>query len=191
MIFKMNHPALKREVSINKMLTLMKKKGISGVITAVIMIAVVMAAVVLVWGVVIPLIKNQLTETESCFGIFGEVTINSMYTCHNSSSNNFQFSINIGDIDVNEVLVSISGKGTMKSFEITNEEQTIANLANYSSGVFGTDLIKLPEKNAGLTYIASGFSEKPDLIQIAPVVKGKQCEISDSLSEIDDCSSLA
>jgi len=84
----------------------MGKKGISGVIAAVIMIALVMAAVIIVWSVVIPLIKNQLTETESCFGIFGKVTINNMYTCHNSSSNNFQFSINIGDIDVDEVVVT-------------------------------------------------------------------------------------
>jgi len=164
-----------------------EKRGISGVITAVIMIALVMATVIIVWGVVVPLIKNQLTETESCFGVSGKVTINNMYTCYNSSSNNLQFSITIKDIDVDRVFVSVFAMGETKSYEVNNTESIVAGLGPYPSG---SGSVKLPGKNAGLTYIASGFSEKPDLIQIAPVVNGKQCEPTDSLSEIDDCSSL-
>lgn len=162
------------------------RRGMSGVIAAVIMIALVMAAVIIVWGVVIPLVREQLTETESCFGIFGKVTINNMYTCHNSSSNNFQFSINIGDIDVDKVVVSVSSEGSTNSYTLTNTDQPGIGLTLYPSG----GEIKLPGKNAGSTYIASGFTDEPDLIQIAPVIKGKQCEASDSLSDIDDCSSL-
>ena len=173
-----------------KMLDILKKekRGISGVISAVIMVALVMVAVIIVWGVVVPLIKNQLSETESCFGVSGKVTINNMYTCYNSTSENFQFSITVKDIDVEKVLVSVSAKGETKSYEISNNESTVNGLGPYPSG---SGNVKLPEKNAGLTYIASNFSEKPDLIQISPVVKGKQCEPSDSLSEIDNCLSLA
>lgn len=96
-------------MGMNSLYKIKNKKAISGVIAAVIMIAVVMAAVIIVWGAVIPMVREQLKGTESCFGIFEKVTINSMYTCYNSSSNSFQFSINIGDIDVEKVIVSISG----------------------------------------------------------------------------------
>ena len=90
------------------------RKGISGVITAVIMIALVLVAAVIVWVVVRNIVQGQLTGVESCFGVYGKVTINNRYTCYNSSSNKFQFSVNIGDIDVSAVLVSISGEGATK-----------------------------------------------------------------------------
>jgi len=164
------------------------KRGLSTVVATVILIALAMTIVMVVWGVVVPLIKNQLKQTESCFGVFEKVTIGSMYTCYDFSSNEFQFSIDIGDIDVDEVVVLISGEGITKSFRITNEEQVIPYLGYYLSD---SESVKLPEKNAGLTYTARGFPDKPDLIQIAPVINGKQCEVSDSLSEIDNCLSLA
>ncbi len=161
-----------------------EKKGISGVITAVIMVALAMVAVIIVWGVVVPLIKNQLSETESCFGVSGKVTINNMYTCYNSTSENFQFSITIKDIDVEKVLVAVSSKGETKSYTLNNSLNS--DLIGYEGGT-----TTIPSKNSGKTYIASGFSEKPDLIQISPVVNGKTCEPTDSLSEIDNCLSLA
>ncbi len=167
------------------------KRGLSGVITVVILIALVFALVSIVWVVVNNLIQSELEDVESCFGVFGEVTINSRYTCYDSISNEFQFSINLKDIEVGNILISISGDGAVKSFTITNEDQQIANLANYKSTGFGTDQIKLPGKNAGLTYVTDAFSNAPDSIEIAPIINGKQCDVSDSLSEIDNCLSLA
>ena len=165
----------------------MKKKAVSTVIASVMAIALVFALVAIVWGVIVPLVKEQLRGAESCSGIFDKVTINNMYTCYNSTSEELQFSINIGDIDVDEVLVSISIQGTTKSYRLTNEEQTIGDLKLYPSGSVS---VKLPEKNSGLTYIATGFSSKPDLIKLAPVINGKQCEPTSSLYDIDDCQAL-
>ena len=165
-------------------------KGLSGVITAVILIALAFSLVTIVWVVVNNLVQEELDDVESCFGVFDEVTINGRYTCYNSISNELQFSINVKDINIEEILIAISGAGTTKSFTITSEEKTIANLANYQSTGFGTDQIKLPGKNAGLTYVTNAFSNAPDLIEIAPIINGKQCGVSDSLSEIDNCLSL-
>ena len=164
------------------------KKGISGVITAVLMVALVMAATVIVWVVVKNLVSEKIEGTESCFMTFGQVKINNRYTCYDSSSKEFHFSISVGDIDIDELLIGISGEGTTKSFTITNEEQTITGLTNYPDG---SPEIKLPAKNAGLTYIYNmtegGFSTGPDSIEIAPIISGKQCDVSDSLSDIDNC----
>ncbi len=161
----------------------MDKKGLSGVVTVVILVALVMAATSIVWIVVKNLVDSQLQKT-SCLEVFEKVTINSLYTCYNRTSNEFQFSISIGDIDIDGVLVAISGGGETKSFKITNEPTDILNLKPYGEA---SGNVVLPKKNAGLTYIYDGFSEKPDLIKIAPIINKNQCEVSDLLSEIDIC----
>lgn len=170
----------------------LNKNGLSGVITTVLMIALAMAAVVIVWTVVNNIVSDKLEETESCFGVFGKISINSRYTCYNESSNEFQFSVSIGDIDVGEVLVSISGEGQTQSFKLDNEAKVIDGLIKYPDR---STSIKLPGKNSGLTYIfemtGAGFSEAPDSISLVPVINGKQCEVADSLSQIDSCSALA
>jgi len=89
----------------------------------------------------------------------------------------------IGDIETDKVIVSVSSANAIKSYEITNEDQQDIGLTTYPSG----GEVKLPEKNAGLTYIATGFNSAIDLIQIAPVIGGNQCEISDSLSYVEEC----
>lgn len=175
----------------------MNKKGISGIIVTVILIALTMAVTIIVWTVVNNLVSEKLKEAKSCFGIFEKVIINNKYTCYDYSSYEVQFSINIGEIDVDEVLVSISGEAGSKSFKISNEEKVIDRLRYY----FGTynSPVKLPGKEGGTTYVFnwtgafSPGSEKkaPNQIQIAPVINEKQCEVSDSLSEISNCGILS
>jgi flagellin-like protein len=165
----------------------MNNKGISGVVATVIMIALVLAAVAIVWGVVTNLISTQLEESGSCFNIFGKLTLNSAYTCYNTSNNEFLFSIGIGDIDIEKVVVSISAQGTTKSYTLTGTEADIG-LLSYPGR---NNLVKIPDKNGGLTYITSEFASKPDSIRISPVIAGTQCEVSDSIQNIESCSLLA
>ncbi len=162
-------------------------KGLSGIVTAILMIALVMAAAVLIWGVVSSTIKKQVESTESCFGNFEKVTLNRIYTCYDYVNNYFRFSINIGDIDVEKVIVAVSSEGTTKNYEITSEGGTISGLGNYPSPSFGAETISLPGKNEGKTYVSNEFSDVPDLIKIAPVIDGQQCEVSDSVSDIGSC----
>ena len=177
----------------------LSKKGISGVITVVLMIALVMAAAAIVWGIVNNTLKGQIESSKSCFGNFNKVTINPVYTCYNRVSENVytvQFSLSIGDIDVDEVLVSVSSGGSTKGYPLTNVAGTIAGLTNYDSANdpqigFGTESIEIPSKNGGKTYVANGFTAKPDLIQIAPTLGGQQCDVSDTISGIESCSLLA
>jgi flagellin-like protein len=179
----------------------LSKRGLSGVITTVLMIALVLAAVAIVWGIVNNTLKDQVESSQSCFGNFDKVTLNRIYTCYDLNPDSdpltddgiVQFSLSIGDIEVDEVIVSIAAGGTTGGYTITNlEDETDTNLANYNpddeiqSG-FGTDLIKLPGKTAGKTYVAQTFTSAPDLIQIAPVLNGQQCEVSDTISSIEPC----
>ncbi len=170
---------------------LLSKKGLSGVITVVLMIALVMAAAAIVWGIVNSTLKDQIDSSKSCFGNFDKVTINPIYTCYNRISNDVytvQFSISIGDIDVEEVLVSIASSGETKGYPIiTDSTEPIDRLGNYPTPIFGSDIIKLPGKKSGLTYVANGFTAKPDLIQIGLTLNGEYCGESASMSGIESC----
>jgi len=164
------------------------KKGISGVVATVILIALVLAVVAIVWGVVTNLVSEQLEEAGSCFEVFDKVSLNNQYTCYNATATpkNFQFSINIGDADINEVVVMISAEGTTKSYSIADTPQDIGLTFFHNK----SNEVWLPGKNEGFTYVAD-FSSKPDSVQIAPVVNGKRCEISDSITNIGSCSLFA
>ncbi len=172
----------------DKKFSKMNKKGISGVVATVIMIALVLAAVAIVWGVVTNLIEDQLEESENCFNIFDKISLNSAYTCYNTSNNKLLFSVSVGDIKVNKILVSISGQGTTKSYTLASEEQTITGLTMYPGG---ESEIIMPEQNAGLTYISSEFPSTPDSIRISPIIGETQCGVTDSISHIESCALLA
>ena len=164
------------------------KRGLSGVVSVLILVMLVVVLISIVWVMVNNLVRDRLDEAESCFGVFDQITINGKYTCYNSSSYDIQFSISLSDIEIEKLIVSVFDSATKssKSFEITNTLSDVADLSSYPSG---TQVI-LPGKNSGRTYIGTGFSGKPSFIEIAPVMNGETCPISDTLRGIPDCQIL-
>ena len=160
----------------------MNKKAISGIVAAVIMIALVVAIAGVVWVVVNNLVSEELEEAGTCLDVVGKVEINPQYTCYNASANEFQFSIGVGDIVVEKVIVSISGAGTTKSYEISQTPSDETGLRFYD----GSPSIYLPKKNEGFTYVVDA-EERPDSVSVYPVIRGQQCDASDSISYISDC----
>ncbi len=162
----------------------LSKRGLSTIVITVILIALSMAAVVLVWVFVNNMLKKQIGQSESCFGNFDKVEINGQYTCYDSINSLLRFSLMIGDIKADKVIVSVSSANAVKSYEIINGT-AISGLSMYSGD--NPDTIILPSKNSGLTYNATGFSSQIDSVQIAPVIGGNACEVSDSISDIEEC----
>lgn len=162
------------------------KKGLSDIIVILILIALVIVSIAIIWVVISKLINTSLEETSSCSEVFNKVEINELYTCYDSGT--FKFSINIQDLNVDKVVVSVAGNGVTKNYTLTNEAQAIPGLGQSPSG-YGD--VKLPEKNSGLTYISSDFSSIPDSIKISPVIGRNQCGVTDSLTKINDCFSVS
>ena len=167
------------------------KKGISDVITTVLLIALTLVMVSVVWVVINNIVKSRLTDSGTCFETFGKISINKQYTCYNSSSKEFQFSISVGDIDLNEIIIQISGAGASSGVNLNNTSAAVQYLTSYPNR---GALTSLPSKNSGRTYLfnmtAAGFTGEPDSISIAPIIDGNQCDFSETLTEIDNCQSL-
>ncbi len=163
------------------------RRGISGIVAMVIMIALVIGITATVWVVVSNLVKGQIGSSESCFGNYGEVSLDKAYTCYDSSLNETQFEITLGDISIDSVLVSVSGKSGSKSFKIKNNV-TYSYVKMYGGSYGG--VLQLPAKNAGLTYVVNlagiGIIDSKS-IKIAPIINSNQCEVSDTVTELNNC----
>lgn len=160
------------------------KRGISSIIATLLLIVLTIVLVVIVWTVVNSLISSKINQSSACFGNFNTINLNGQYTCFNSTTNSIQFSLNIGGIAADGVLVTISSPSQSKSITLTNTPQIIANLTYYN----GTASVAMPPENSAMTYYYGwSGSDTPNSIQIAPIVKGQQCSTSDSLTTIDNC----
>lgn len=166
---------------------LKNKSGVSTVVATVIVIALTVVVGGIVWGIVSNLVEDELTEGEACFGVLDQVQLNNDYTCYNSTSDKVQFSISVGDIDIDAVLVSVSFAGTSKSETLNKTAQTFEEIKNYPSGSNG---VKIPDKNAGLTYFYEGITSIPSSISIVPIIKNEKCGSSDTIHQVDDCQAI-
>lgn len=178
------------------------KKALSTVVATVVIILLTVAAIAIVWTFVKGMIDRNKNQVESCFNVeSGEkVTLNGLYTCYEDTStpldgelDQVQVSLNIADVDVEKVIISIMAGGSTKTVTLTNTATEYPDVAYYN-GPGGFEYpIRLPEKNSGRTYIIRGFAEgldKVDWIKIAPVVNGNQCGVTDEIADLSDCALL-
>ena len=157
------------------------KKAVSGIVVTMILIALVVAISSAVYTLTRKTVQEKIKQSESCgLNLIDKISLNNEYTCYDSINQKVQFSINVGDIEVEEILISIETETDSEIYVLNNEENN--NLGKYGEG----DTI-IPEKKSGKTYIANGFNEKPTQIQIAPKINGKQCGVVDSINNIILC----
>jgi len=165
---------------------LLYKKGLSTIITTMILIGMSIVAIGLVWAFVSGLIKGQIKNSESCYNSYDKVKLNPDYTCYEHVGTNYylRFSISVGDVAPEKIVIGVASTSEVKTYEITNQTLSVEGLAMYPSNITS---IFLPPKNGGLTYRTTAFTGKFDSVKIAPVFKGTQCDVSDTINEFVDC----
>jgi hypothetical protein len=161
------------------------KKGLSQIVSTVILILLTVAIVAGVWATIQNLVEGKLDKTGACYGLFEKINVNPKYTCYDPIESRMQVSISIGEVEIDSLLVSISFESSSKTFELTNKSQNIEYVTNYPGNDSG---VSLPSKEGGKTYYVLGIEEIPNKVEIAPKVEGYQCDVSDSLSNIGICS---
>lgn len=162
----------------------MKKKGLSNVVAAMILILMVVAGTGIIWVSVHKTVNEDLGKAKACYDVIGKVEFNSEYTCYNTSSNEMRFSIGVGDINFEEMDVAISYEDSSVKFILSDSLQTIENLRGYDGSV----QVKLPDANSGFTYVASGINKMPLSLEVAPIINGESCGASDTFADVYLCS---
>jgi len=161
-----------------------KKKGLSGVVTTIILVALVVVAITIIWAVINQVVKERLEGAEKCSDLFDKIKLNDVYTCNSMDNTQTQVSVNLEDVTVEKLIISISGQGNSESFDLEN------GVSNSVIKSFGTP-IQLVEKNQGRTYVFNtasilGTGITAETVKISPVIKGKTCGVMDSV-ELENC----
>ncbi len=91
-----------------------KKRGVSEVISVVLIIMITVAAIAVLWTIVIPMINDSIKTGRGCFDAAADITLvqDTGYTCVNRSSGNISLQIKKGsdpkvDLKAIQVIVSL------------------------------------------------------------------------------------
>jgi len=168
----------------------MGKRGVSAIVATVLLILISVAAVGIVWGMVVPLINGQIDKETLCLDVTGQVVINDdeKYTCWNNASGFKNVSLGVvrgaKDFVLADIQVLVFVEGDSESFSIVDAATTIS-----PSDVTSEDL---PRVNEEKVYVidASGVFGDVDIIKIAPIVSNgnsqEVCDVS-SMLKIKKC----
>jgi len=161
------------------------KKGLSQVVSTVILIAL---TIVLVGGT-FTLVRNYVTksldDTSACNNILEKISLNKDYTCFDSKTNSTLISISRNEFVLDSLLVSVAYEERGTTFYLSDIPTNIQNLTYYGD-LISTE-VQIPGNESGKTYCLSGTYPAPSRIEIAPKRSGKQCNIVDSIQDIPTC----
>lgn len=162
-------------------------RGQSEIISTVLLILLVIAAVFILMSVVIPFVRNNLSES-NCFKVSGatnsvEIVENNRYTCYDKNNNKMRVQIHYGDTDeLGGFVLELSSAGSSRTLRAQMGVPVIG-LTLYPSGIF-----VFPNKNEERTYEISAVTPKPETITVYPLLKGgKLCAPLQEITDIPDC----
>ncbi len=164
-------------------LKLKSKKGLSAVIGTVILIALVLVAISLLWLFVSNMLNEKLSTSASCFSVLDKVHFNREFTCYNSSGN-LSVYIEVKDVEIDSIIISIYGSDGSKSYKIEKNNKGDPGVYVMSGNV------SIPSKNGGKKYLIDISSENLGAIskiELLPVVSGTQCNPTDIIKNVPLC----
>lgn len=151
---------------------MIKKRGMSTVVVTILLVALTIVVAGIVWAIVNNLVEKKTEEASSCFNLFEKITLNNDYTCYDSSEGRLHVSVDLQDIELDKLIIGITGKEDSFEVELGKEGEFI-----------------LPAKNEGNTYsipITEEFGD-PVSIRLTPVIKGNYCSVVDETADIREC----
>jgi len=179
----------------NKRSKFKDKQGISAVVATVLLIFISIIAVVIIWGVIKPFVKEGLNKGSSCFEALEKVRIveDPLYTCSivQAPAIVTRVMVEVDDIKINGLAISLYSQGTSKVVKIKQggyetSDTGITTVSMYPSGAN----LELPPKNGARTYSIidmSGGALK-EKVSIHPIINGKVCSEGDE-AELEICTS--
>ena len=138
------------------------KKGVSEVITTILLIFISIVAIGIIASFIIPFVKNSLKNSSSCLGMEEKATIVQEGSCYNlPPQQNTSVRVRFGDINVSRIFISveINSNGDLKSYDL-EEGRAYPNINNNIP-------LKMPTPNGGeKTYVFSDIASKKAIVGI-------------------------
>lgn len=158
------------------------KKGLSQVVSSVVMILITIALIAGIWGFINEFVSDKLESASACKDVFDKVSFNDIYTCYNVTSNSTLVSIKVGELDIDGILLSIGFGTDNRVFFLENETKIFNDFTMYDGNVN----VYMPRKESTRTYLLN-IAIKPERIEVAPKVGKKQCDVVDLVENVPTC----
>lgn len=150
------------------------KRGISGVVVAVLLVLITFVAIAMVWAFILPMVRENLEEGESCFDLRdnAEIVESETYTCYDSSKTNLMIRREFEDIAIGGFVVSITSGGSSNVYELVNgKESEPSGVIMLSGGIN----INMPEPGGAETYVFPVSGNRAELGVVSS--SGKICNM--------------
>jgi len=165
-----------------------KKKAVSPVITTILLVLISISAVIIIAGVIIPFVRDAPASAQKCFEVSGQLEIETggEYNCYyNLTSNARMVNITVKrgtkDVELEGFMISISGGGTSKSFEIKDSQ------ADPAVTMMDGSSVEIPKKGEKRTYSINTSLSITDYAEISPImVGGGMCDPMSKVN-LDEC----
>ncbi len=162
------------------------KKAISPVISTILLIMLSIAVVIIVAGVLIPFVRESLAESKECFEISDQLSIEYEYTCHYNISNIEMINISVKrgmkEIEVEGVLISVSGMGSSETFEIKNGTIELGMRM-----IDGSPILIIPGRGETRTFSLNTSLDAIESAEVAPILQGGRICDSTDRTDIESC----
>jgi len=114
-----------------------EKRAISEIVATVLIILITVAAIGIIWGAVMPMIKENMQSGQACLKAKLGIDTTSGYTCYNASSNTVFVVVTRGSETYNltgiELIVSGGGNSTRKDFNASLPSENEARKYNITT----------------------------------------------------------
>lgn len=144
------------------------KKGVSEIVSTVLIVMIAVAAVGILGALVVPMIKDSLTGGQACFKALTDVSINQERTCYvkNATGDGYNVSVAIQ-------------KGSDQTVDLQRVDVLITLKDGNTNKTEKTGSLTL---NSITMHTVTNLAQEPKEVAIAPVLKvgnkAKVCDIS-------------
>ncbi|MEK6890791.1 MAG: hypothetical protein AABX03_01505 [Nanoarchaeota archaeon] len=145
------------------------KRGISEVITTILIILLSVAAISILAVFLVPFVRNNLEKSGSCVGVLDKIDLVQDSSCY--SAKNTTIRVRFKDINVSELYLVLSNETASKNYKLKSGESY-----NY---LLAGNPVKMPDPNGGeRTYL---FNWSYNKASIGAVTKTGACDMSDEI----------
>lgn len=172
------------------------KRGITEVITTIIIIGITITAISIVWYSISNLTNKQLNQATSCLETMDKIHLDDTKTCYDKDSKVLGALISVDEIEIEGILIGVTYGDISKSFELKKDTSLIflGKRADDGTNIDYNIPLSPPGNKSGVKYYMDlnkwGFntnSLKNIKIELKSIANGEICENGDSIFSVSLC----
>lgn len=161
-----------------------KKRGLSTVIATVLILMLTISMVAILYGLIIPMIREQLEKAKFCNDARGalEIETDPEFSCHNPSNTTVMIKLSSSEMDLKGILISLKSKESAEVYTLKSNTIVLGvAMKNQEPSV----PLELPQKGGAKSYVFNLANSTS--IEVAAIVGSKLYYCDSAEEKIEQC----